>query len=178
MGAWLGSRYLQYLPTSQGNFPKHIWQNIANKWMNNVVECMYRAPLIGGPQVPWMLQASWVRSSKQQQEQNSPNLGPTYWRSPVDRMSHRKLRETKKQPSRALRPSNQLLLSFPLFSVRHPVYVHWSECCFSYTTIAAVVQKTPHLPGRQVTLHKYLKSIDVTRENIWHRIVDVLVKIM
>ena len=39
---------------------------------------LIRAPLIGGPQVAWMLQASWGRSGKQEQEQNSPNLGPAY----------------------------------------------------------------------------------------------------
>ena len=34
---------------------------------------VYRAPLIGGPQVAWMLQASWGRSGKQGQEQTSRN---------------------------------------------------------------------------------------------------------
>ena len=33
---------------------------------------IYRAPLVGGPQVAWMLQVSWGRGGKQEQEQNSP----------------------------------------------------------------------------------------------------------
>ena len=35
--AYFGSRLLQYWPTSWGNFPKHIQQNIVNKAMRNVV---------------------------------------------------------------------------------------------------------------------------------------------
>ena len=44
----------------------------------NVQVVLYGAPLMGGPQVAWMLQASWGRSDKQEQEQNSRNLGPAY----------------------------------------------------------------------------------------------------
>ena len=40
---------------------------------------VYRAGLKSGPQVAKSLQASWDRSGKQQQEQNSPNLGTTFF---------------------------------------------------------------------------------------------------
>ena len=43
-----------------------------------ILKYIYRAPLIDKPKVAWMLQASWGRSGKQDQEQNSPNLGPAY----------------------------------------------------------------------------------------------------
>ena len=39
---------------------------------------VYRAGLKSGPQVAKSLEASGDRSNKQQQEQNSPNLGPTF----------------------------------------------------------------------------------------------------
>ena len=38
----------------------------------------YRAGLKNGPQVARIFQASWGRSGKQQQKQNSPNLGTTF----------------------------------------------------------------------------------------------------
>ena len=56
----------------------------------------YRAPLRGGPQVAWMLQASWGRSGKQEQEQNSPNLVPAYYWSPVQYIKHRWIGEEKR----------------------------------------------------------------------------------
>ena len=55
---------------------------VDSSW-RNLLKYLYRAPLIGGPQVAWVLQASWGRSGKQEQEQNSPNLGPAYKWSPV-----------------------------------------------------------------------------------------------
>ena len=39
----------------------------------------YRAQLKDGPQVVWMLQARSGRSAKQEQEQNSPNMGSAFW---------------------------------------------------------------------------------------------------
>ena len=42
---------------------------------------LYRTRLKGGTQVAWNLQAKPGRSGKQQQEQNSPNLGTTYSRA-------------------------------------------------------------------------------------------------
>ena len=45
---------------------------------------IYRAGLKkSGPQVARIFQASWGRSGKQQQEQNSPNLGTAFWTIPV-----------------------------------------------------------------------------------------------
>ena len=38
----------------------------------------HMARLRGGPQVVWMLQEKPVRSGKQEQEQNSPNLGTAF----------------------------------------------------------------------------------------------------
>ena len=64
---------------------------------------VYRAPLIGGPQVGWMLRASSGRSGKQEQEQNSPNLGPAYQWSPVECVSQNEwLKEDKFQKSNSL----------------------------------------------------------------------------
>ena len=48
------------------------------KYLVQAQAYVYRARLIGGPQVARMLQASWGRSGKQEQEQNSQNLGPAY----------------------------------------------------------------------------------------------------
>ena len=45
-----------------------------------------------------MLQSSWDRSGKQQQKQNSPNLGPALYWSPVERIEKRVLHANVGQP--------------------------------------------------------------------------------
>ena len=52
----------------------------------------------------------------------------------VTRISHWKRRKTKQQPSRA-RSSNQLLLSFPPFPVRHPGADHGYIPCIPWLNI-------------------------------------------
>ena len=63
------------------NLPLPATNKVVPAW--NLKLHIHRAPLIGGPQVAWMLQSSWGRNGKQEQEQNSPNLGPAYKWSPV-----------------------------------------------------------------------------------------------
>ena len=63
--------------TFQMGDPRTIYQLLLpmrRKWR----VAMYRARLKIGPQVAWMVQASLGRRSKQEQENNSPNLGPTF----------------------------------------------------------------------------------------------------
>ena len=44
---------------------------------------MQKAGLISGPQVARIFQASWERRGKQQKEQDSPYLGPSFQHTPV-----------------------------------------------------------------------------------------------
>ena len=67
-------------------------RNLLSFWFSNWMTCgllsyrvsnQYRAWPKGGPQVACMLQAGSGRSVKQEQLQNSPNLGNTFYPSPV-----------------------------------------------------------------------------------------------
>ena len=46
--------------------------------------------LVCGPQVVWMLHAKTGQGGKQQQVNNSPNLGPPFKRIPVERIGAKK----------------------------------------------------------------------------------------
>ena len=52
-------------------------------WFHWIQKILYRGRQNCGPQVARMLQASWGRRDKQQQKQNSPNLGTTILPAPV-----------------------------------------------------------------------------------------------
>ena len=83
----------------------NFYHVILGTWGLWICRALYRVRLKGGPQVVWMLQVRPGRSGKQQQQQNSPNLGATSEPIPVQQY-----RAPLKKPSQVLRMIIPVLL--------------------------------------------------------------------